>query len=322
MTASFPTALRLPVVAAPMFLVSGPELVTAACTAGIVGSFPTQNCRTAADLDTWMGSITDHLRAAEAAGSRPVAPWAANVITHSSNARLTDDLRLIAEYKPQIVITALGSPKPVMDIVKGYGGTVIADVVNLRLAHKAADAGVDGMACVSAGAGGHTGHLSPFAFTSAVREFFDGMIIIGGGISDGHGVAGAVTAGADLVYMGTRFLAASESMAVDGYKQMVVDHGVDDLLVSSAITGTPASWLKPSLVACGLDPENLTPPSGDKNYTAGAESMKRWKDVWAAGQGLAPIRAIEPVSTIVETIEGEYLTALRRASRSAVPAVM
>lgn len=317
MTASFSTALRLPVVAAPMFLVSGPELVTAACTAGIVGSFPTQNCRTAADLDTWMGSITDHLRAAETA-AHPVAPWAANVITHSSNARLADDLRLIAEYKPQVVITALGSPKPVMDIVKGYGGTVIADVVNLRLAHKAADAGVDGMACVSAGAGGHTGHLSPFAFTSAVREFFDGMIIIGGGISDGYGVAGAVTAGADLVYMGTRFLAASESMAVDGYKQMVVDHGVDDLLVSSAITGTPASWLKPSLVACGLDPDNLAPPTGDKNYTAGAESMKRWKDVWAAGQGLAPIRAIESVGTIVETIEEEYAAALARASRLAV----
>ncbi|MFC9787484.1 NAD(P)H-dependent flavin oxidoreductase [Rhodococcus sp. NPDC127528] len=320
MTDSFPTTLRLPVVAAPMFLVSGPELVTAACTAGIVGSFPTQNCRTAADLDTWMGSITDELRAAEVtAGS--VAPWAANVITHSSNARLEDDLRLIAEYKPQIVITALGSPKPVMDIVKGYGGTVIADVVNLRLARKAADAGVDGMACVSAGAGGHTGHLSPFAFTSAVREYFDGMVIVGGGISDGHGVAGAITAGADLVYMGTRFLAAEESMAVDGYKQMVVDHGPDDLVISSAITGTPASWLKPSLVACGLDPDNLTPPTGDKNYTAGAESMKRWKDVWAAGQGLAPIRAIEPVSAIVERIEGEYVAALQRSSQLIAPAL-
>ncbi|MEV0770037.1 NAD(P)H-dependent flavin oxidoreductase [Nocardia salmonicida] len=317
MTDSFLSTLRLPVVAAPMFLVSGPELVTAACTAGIVGSFPTQNCRTATDLDTWMGSITDQLRAAEATG-RQVAPWAANVITHSSNARLGDDLRLIAEYQPQIVITALGSPKPVMDIVKGYGGTVIADVVNLRLARKAAAAGVDGMACVSAGAGGHTGHLSPFAFTSAVREFFDGMIIIGGGISDGHGVAGAITAGADLVYMGTRFLAAEESMAVDGYKQMVVDHGPDDLVISSAITGTPASWLAPSLVACGLDPDNLTPPTGEKNYTAGAESMKRWKDVWAAGQGLQPIRAIEPVSTIVERIEEQYVAALHRTNQRIV----
>ncbi|WP_430334261.1 NAD(P)H-dependent flavin oxidoreductase [Rhodococcus sp. ACT016] len=309
----FLNALRLPVVAAPMFLVSGPELVSAACTAGVVGSFPTQNCRTVEDLDTWMGSITDTLRAAEGAAV-PVAPWAANLVTHSSNARLADDLRLIEEYKPQIVITALGSPKPVMEVVKGYGGTVIADVVNMRLAHKAAEAGVDGMACVSAGAGGHTGQLSPFAFISAVREFFDGKIIVGGGISDGHGVAGAVTAGADLVYMGTRFLAAEESMAPTAYKQMIVDHGPDDLVVSSAITGTPASWLKPSLVACGFDPDNLEPTAGEKNYTAGATSMKRWKDVWAAGQGLQTIRAIEPVAEIVDRIESEYVAALRRSS--------
>ncbi len=305
-------SLRLPVVAAPMFLVSGPDLVVEACRSGIVGSFPTQNCRTVDDLDTWMGTITDGLRGNDAAHA--TGPWAANLITHSSNARLAEDLRLIAEYKPQIVITALGSPRPVMDVVKGYGGTVIADVVSMKLARKAAEAGADGMACVSAGAGGHTGHLSPFAFTSAVREFFDGMVIIGGGISDGYGVAGAITAGADLVYMGTRFLAAAESMAEGAYKQMVVDHGPDDLVVSPAITGTPASWLKPSLIACGLDPDNLEPPAGEKNYTAGTASLKRWKDVWAAGQGLQTIRAVEPVSTIVDRIEKEYDTALRRMS--------
>lgn len=311
-------SLRLPVVAAPMFLVSGPDLVVSACRSGIVGSFPTQNCRTVDDLDTWMGTITDSLRGNDT--SIPTGPWAANLVTHSSNARLAEDLRLIAEYKPQIVITALGSPRPVMDVVKGYGGTVIADVVNMKLARKAADAGADGMACVSAGAGGHTGHLSPFAFTSAVREFFDGMVVIGGGISDGHGVAGAITAGADLVYMGTRFLAATESMAEDAYKQMVVDHGPDDLVVSPAITGTPASWLKPSLLACGLDPDNLEPPAGEKNYTAGTASLKRWKDVWAAGQGLQTIRAIEPVSAIVDRIEDEYDTALRRMSGRATTA--
>lgn len=311
-------SLRLPVVAAPMFLVSGPDLVVEACRSGIVGSFPTQNCRTVDDLDTWMGTITDGLRGNDA--SHATGPWAANLITHSSNARLAEDLRLIAEYKPQIVITALGSPRPVMEVVKGYGGTVIADVVNMKLARKAAEAGADGMACVSAGAGGHTGHLSPFAFTSAVREFFDGMVIIGGGISDGYGVAGAITAGADLVYMGTRFLAAAESMAEDAYKQMVVDHGPDDLVVSPAITGTPASWLKPSLLACGLDPDNLEPPAGEKNYTAGTASLKRWKDVWAAGQGLQTIRAIEPVSAIVDRIEDEYDTALRRMSGRATTA--
>ncbi|ANY25205.1 NAD(P)H-dependent flavin oxidoreductase [Gordonia terrae] len=304
-------ALRVPVVAAPMFLVSGPDLVIATCRAGIIGSFPTQNCRTVADLDTWMGTITDRL---STGGERPPAPWAANLVTHSSNERLKDDLQLIAEYKPQVVITALGSPRPVMEVVKGYGGTVIADVVNMKLAHKAAAAGVDGMACISAGAGGHTGHLSPFAFTSAVREFFDGMIVIGGGITDGHGVAGAITAGADLVYMGTRFLAAQESMAESEYKQMIVDNGPDDLIVSSAITGTPASWLRPSLVACGLDPDNLQSPTGSKNYTAGGASIKRWRDVWAAGQGLQTVRAIEPAGTIVDRIAAEYDTALGRAS--------
>ncbi|MCD2104397.1 MAG: nitronate monooxygenase [Rhodococcus sp. (in: high G+C Gram-positive bacteria)] len=307
------TSLRLPIVAAPMFLVSGPDLVVSACQSGVIGSFPTQNCRTLDDLDSWMGSITDRLGIG-ANGSTNPAPWAANLVTHSSNQRLADDLRLIAEYKPKLVITALGSPKPVMDVVKGYGGIVIADVVNMTLAHKAADAGVDGMACVSAGAGGHTGHLSPFAFTSAVREFFDGMIIIGGGISDGFGVAGAITAGADLVYMGTRFLAAEESMAQQAYKQMIVDSGPDDLVVSASVTGTPASWLKPSLIAAGLDPDNLAPLTVEKNYTAGGGSLKRWKDVWAAGQGLQTIHAVEPVSKIVDQIAAEYGTALQRIS--------
>lgn len=304
-------SLRLPIVAAPMFLVSGPDLVVEACRSGVVGSFPTQNCRTVEDLDTWMGTITDRLGGGPETG---VAPWAANLVTHSSNARLGDDLRLVAEYKPQVVITALGSPRPVMEVVKGYGGIVIADVVNMKLAQKAADAGVDGMACISAGAGGHTGHLSPFAFISAVREIFDGLIIIGGGISDGYGVAGAVTAGADLVYMGTRFLAAQESLAPPAYKQMIVDNGPDDLIVSSAVTGTPASWLRPSLVACGLDPDDLRPPAGTKNYTAGGGAIKRWKDVWAAGQGLQTIRAVESVGTIVDQINGEYDTSLHRAA--------
>lgn len=317
MTAALFSALRLPVVAAPMFLVSGPDLVIAACRSGIIGSFPTQNCRTVEELDTWMGTITDRARS----GDGTAAPWAANLITHSTNARLAADLRLIAEYRPPVVITALGSPRPVMDVVKGYGGLVIADVVNMRLARKAAEAGVDGMACVSAGAGGHTGHLSPFAFTSAIRDFFDGLVIIGGGISDGHGVAGAVTAGADLVYMGTRFLASRESLAETAYKQMVVAAGPDDLIVSDAITGTPASWLKDSIRAQGLDPDNLAPATGAKNYTAGGTSIKRWKDVWAAGQGLQNIRAIEPVAEIVDRIGEEYAAALRRATERSAPAL-
>ncbi|MEN5169347.1 nitronate monooxygenase [Brevundimonas pondensis] len=310
MTTAFPHPMRLPVISAPMFLVSGPELVIAACKAGIGGAFPTPNCRTVADLDAWMGQITDALNPGD-------GPWVANLITHSTNARLEEDLRLVAQYKPPIVITALGSPKPVMETVKGYGGLVFADVVNMALARKAADAGVDGLACISAGAGGHTGHLSPFAFVSAVREFFDGWLTIGGGIADGAGVAGAIAAGADMVYMGTRFLAAAESRAQDPYKQMIVDSGPDDLIVSSAITGTPASWLKPSLRAAGMDPDALGGPI-TRDYSGDA-AHKRWRDIWAAGQGLQKINAVEPTAVVVDRLEAEYRAAAARFARLSAP---
>lgn len=303
MTTAFPHPMRLPVIAAPMFLVSGPELVIAACKAGVGGAFPTPNCRTVADLDAWMGQITDALSPGD-------GPWVANLITHSTNARLAEDLALVAQYKPPIVITALGSPKPVMETVKAYGGLVFADVVNMALAKKAAEAGVDGLACISAGAGGHTGHLSPFAFVSAVREFFDGWLTIGGGIADGAGVAGAIAAGADMVYMGTRFLAAAESRALDPYKQMIVDSGPDDLIVSSAITGTPASWLKPSLRAAGMDPDALGGPV-TRDYSGDA-AHKRWRDIWAAGQGLQKINAVEPTAVVVDRLEAEYRAAAAR----------
>ncbi|GAA1748029.1 nitronate monooxygenase [Aeromicrobium alkaliterrae] len=294
--------LAVPVVAAPMFLVSGPDLVVAASRAGAVGSFPAPNCRTLDELDAWMGRIDDEL---------DEEPWALNLVTHRTNARLEDDLRLVAQHRPPIVITALGSPRPVMETVRGYGGIVIADVVTLALARKAIDAGVDGLACVSAGAGGHTGFLSPFAFVSAVRREFDGLVTIGGGISDGHGVAGAIAAGADLVYMGTRFLATQESLAVPEYKQMVVDHGVDDLVVSDGVTGTPASWLRPSLVANGLDPDRLVGPA-ERSYDATQSPAKRWKDVWAAGQGLGAVTAVEPAAAVVERLAAEYGQALDR----------
>lgn len=301
--------LRVPVIAAPMFLISGPELVVAASRAGAVGAFPAPNCRTAVELADWMTRI----RAALAPGT----PWAVNLVTHRTNQRLAADLEVVAEQRPPIVITALGSPRPVMETVKGYGGLVIADVVSLALARKAAAAGVDGLACISAGAGGHTGHLSPFAFISAVREFFGGIVAVGGGISDGYGVAGAVTAGADLVYVGTRFLATSESRAVPQYKQMVVDHGLDDLIVSSAVTGTDASWLRPSLVANGYDPDDLTPPA-QRSYDSGNdEGHARWKDIWAAGQGLQTIHAVESADIVVDRLELEYRKAMaRRAPRN------
>ncbi|WP_396595444.1 NAD(P)H-dependent flavin oxidoreductase [Brevundimonas sp. R86498] len=302
MTSPFET-LRLPVFAAPMFLVSGPEMVIAACRSGIGGAFPTPNCRTVEDLDRWMDQITGALRPGD-------GPWIANMITHSTNTRLAEDLRLVAEYRPPVVITALGSPRPVMETVKAYGGLVFADVISMKLARKAAEAGVDGLACVSAGAGGHTGHLSPFAFISAVRDFFDGYIAVGGGVGDGAGIAGAIAAGADFVYMGTRFLATTESMAQPAYKQMAVESGPDDLVVSAAVTGTPASWLKPSLRAAGQDPDNLGEPTG-RSYVAGGDN-KRWRDIWAAGQGIDSVRAIEPVGDVVDQLQREYLAALDR----------
>ncbi|WP_374516258.1 NAD(P)H-dependent flavin oxidoreductase [Brevundimonas sp.] len=294
--------MRLPVIAAPMFLVSGPDLVIAACKAGIGGAFPTPNCRSIEDLDRWMDEITSALSPGD-------GPWIANLITHSTNARLPEDLAMVARYKPPIVITALGSPKPVMETVKAYGGKVFADVVNMKLARKAAEAGVDGLACISAGAGGHTGHLSPFAFVSAVREFFDGTLVIGGGVADGAGVAGAIAAGADMVYMGTRFLATRESLAPDAYKQMVVDSDADDLIVSPAVTGTDASWLKPSLRAAGLDPDHLG-GAIQRDYSGG--QSKRWKDIWAAGQGLGRIDTVASTAAVVDRLEREYRAAADR----------
>jgi len=295
--------LRLPVIAAPMFLISGPDLVIAAARAGIVGAFPTPNARTPEQLDDWMSRIRAGV------GDRP---WCANLVTHSTNARLPADLALVARHKPPLVVTALGSPKPAVEVVRAYGGTVLADVTTIRLAQKAVAAGADGLACICAGAGGHTGALNPFAFVRAVRQFFDGPLVVGGGISDGWGVAGAIAAGADAVYMGTSFIAAAESMAPPPYKDMVAGATVEDILVSAGITGTPASWLIPSLVANGLDPANM-PAAPDRAYDTGQSFKgKRWAQVWSAGQGVGAVTAVEPVSQIVERLAAEYRAARAR----------
>lgn len=310
MTSELLRGLRLPVVCAPMFLVSGPDMVIAACHAGIVGSLPAANARPIEVLESWMQQISNELSVPEDENSN--APWALNLMTHSSNSRLADELTLVARYKPPVVITALGSPKPAIDIVHAYGGIVIADVPNIMLARKAVAAGADGLACISAGAGGHTGALSPFAFVSAVREFYDGLVVLGGGISDGFGVAGAIAAGADLVYMGTRFIASRESIAPEDYKQMLVDSDVDDLVVSACITGTPASWLKPSLLAAGLDLENM-PATPERNYDGNRSlTARRWVDTWSAGQGIGAIREISSIGDIVTALEYDYQSASNR----------
>jgi nitronate monooxygenase len=295
--------LRLPVFAAPMFLISGPDLVIAAARAGIIGAFPTPNARTIDQLDDWMTRIRAGV------GDRP---WCANLVTHSSNARLPADLEAVARHKPPVVVTALGSPRPAIEVVRGYGGRVLADVTTIKLAQKALQAGADGLACICAGAGGHTGGLNPFAFVRAVREFHAGPLVVGGGISDGWGVAGAIAAGADAVYMGTSFIAAAESMAPPAYKDMVAGATVEDLVVSAGITGTPASWLIPSLLANGLDPANM-PAAPDRAYDSGQSFKgKRWADVWSAGQGVGAVRGVEPVAQIVERLAREYQGARSR----------
>ena len=308
-----PFALRLPVVAAPMFLISGPELVLAACKAGIIGAFPTPNARPVSVLADWMQQITEGLaQARDAQPAATIGPWCANLVTHSSNTRLAEDLALVARFKPPVVVTALGSPKPAIEVVHAYGGLVIADVISVGLAKKAVAAGADGLACVCAGAGGHTGFLSPFAFVSAVREFFDGYVITGGGIGDGWGVAGAVASGADLVYMGTRFIPTAESLAPTDYKQMVVDSSIDDLVVSAGVTGTAASWLKPSLRAQGLDPDNMPDAPGRQYDSNQSFAGKKWTEVWAAGQGLGTIKSVASVASVVDELARDYQLAMNR----------
>jgi nitronate monooxygenase len=302
-------SMRLPLIAAPMFLVSGPDIVLAACAAGICGAFPAPNARSIEALEQWLLRVTSG-RAALAAGVAPVGPWALNLVTHSTYDRLGAELDLVDRFQPPLVITALGSPAPVVARVHAYGGLVIADVNSVALARKAAAAGVDGLALVCAGAGGHTGRISAFAFVPAVRRFFDGIVIAGGAIGTGGAIRAAELLGADLVYAGTPFIAASESLASDAYRDMVVRASLEDLVLSRALTGADAYYLRESIVAAGLDPDSLVGKE-KVNWTNSQGQIKAWKDVWSAGQGVESVRAIEPVAAIVRRLEAEYAEAVR-----------
>ena len=298
--------LRIPAVCAPMFLVSGPELVLAACRAGIVGSFPAPNARTIGIFEEWLAQISGELaflKTNQVAGSTDI--WALNLVVHSSYKRLDAELALLEKYRPPIVITALGSPREAVEVVHGYGGLIIADVNSVEYARKAAAMGVDGLALVAAGAGGHTGGMAGFAFVPAVREFFDGVLILAGAIGDGRAVRAAEILGAELCYMGTRFIATKESIAFDAYKQMVVDSDFTDLVLCDSFTGAPAYYLKPSIIAAGLDPDRLV----GKQKIDVTDTVKAWKDVWSAGQGLGTVHAVEPLAVIVDKLEQEYLEA-------------
>lgn len=312
--------LRLPLIAAPMFLVSGPALVTAACRAGVIGSFPTANCRTVEELDRWLADMGDALkRAADETGRAP-APLCPNLIVHRSNPRVPDDLAAVLKARVELVITSVGSPEPVLKPLKDAGCLVFADVASVRHAEKAVAAGVDGLVLLTAGAGGQTGWANPFAFVRAVRSFWDGIVVMAGGMADGRAVAAAEMLGCDLAYMGTKFIATQESLAKDAYKQMLVKSRLDDVLLTRAFTGLETNMLRPSIADAGLDPDNLPARGGidiakdinaserDKRDTGGPEA-KRWKDIWSAGHAVSGVSDVPPVSELVERTAAEYANA-------------
>jgi nitronate monooxygenase len=291
--------LALPVIGAPMFIVSQPALVMAQCMAGIVGSFPALNARPKEVLDEWLATMTGEIAAARRAEpGRKIAPFAVNQIVHHSNDRLDHDMALCVKHRVPMVITSLRAPGEVVQEVHRYGGIVFHDVINVRHALKAVEAGVDGLILVAAGAGGHAGTLSPFVLVSEVRRFWDGPIALSGAITRGEQILAAQAMGADLAYMGTRFIPTPEANAVDGYKRMILDSTAADVVYTPYFTGVHGNYLRPSIAAQGLDPENL--PLRDKtSMSFGSDRTKAWRDIWGVGQGVGSIDEITPVSDVV-----------------------
>jgi len=309
--------LRIPVIGAPMFIVSGPELVIAQCKAGIVGSFPALNARPQEMLDEWLTRIENELAEFSAANpDQPVAPYAVNQIVHQSNERLMADMETCVKHKVPIVITSLRPPEAVVDAVHSYGGLVFHDVINVRHAKKAIDQGVDGIITVCTGAGGHAGTTSAFALVKEVREIFDGTILLSGSMSQGNDVLAAQAIGADLAYIGTRFIATKEANAPAKYKEMIVQSKSVDIVYTSLFTGIHGSYLKGSIVNAGLDPDNLdTADNSTMDFGSGGGSKaKAWKDIWGAGQGVGSMHDIPTVDELVVRMEKEYRDALSRLS--------
>ena len=312
---AFDARLALPLIAAPMFLVSGTALVSAACREGVIGAFPTANCRDAQELQRWLARIRADLDVFEGETGRRAAPFAPNLIVHRSNPRLADDLRAVIAAGAELVIASVGSPRDVVAPLHDAGCLVLADVASMRHAQRALEAGVDGLVLLAAGAGGQTGWANPFAFARAVRAIWDGPVVMAGGISDGCALRAARVLGCDLGYMGTRFIATEESAADPEYKRMLVASSIDDVLLTSAVTGLPTSMLRPSLAAAGLDPDRL-PARGaidvarDFSIEARERSgAKRWKNLWSAGHSVSGVRAVTSVRTLVEQTRREYAEA-------------
>ncbi len=309
--------LSIPVIGSPMFIVSGPELVIAQCKAGIVGSFPALNARPKEALDQWLTQISSELDAARAAApERKIAPYAVNQIVHASNDRLEHDLEVCIRHKVPIIITSLRAPNEVVRHVHDYGGVVFHDVINIRHAEKALEAGVDGLILVCAGAGGHAGTLSPFALVPEVRRMFHGPIILSGAIASGASVLAAEALGADFAYMGTRFIATREARAADDYKEAITESSAADVIYSSLFTGVHGNYLRKSIVNAGLDPNAL--PEAEKtsmNFGSGGGSKaKAWRDIWGAGQGVGQIDDVPATADLVARLVAEYHQARGRLS--------
>lgn len=307
--ANLHSQLRLPVVGSPMFIASGPELVRAQCQAGIVGSFPTLNARPASLLTDWLDEITESNAAHTAANpDRPAAPFAVNLIVHRSNNRLEADLAEVVRHQVPIVITSLGAREEVNEAIHSYGGVVLHDVINNKFAHKAIEKGADGIIAVAAGAGGHAGALSPFALVQEIRSWFDGPLLLSGAISHGRSVLAALAAGADFAYIGSAFLSTTEANVIDGYRQMIVDSAAEDVIYSNYFTGVKGNYLRGSIEASGLDPDNLPeadPTKMDFGTDPNSDS-KAWRDIWGSGQGIGVIGAQRTTAELVDGLAAEF----------------
>ena len=307
--------LSLPLVGAPLFIISNPDLVIAQCKAGVVGSFPALNARPATELEKWLQRITGELAAHDAASpDRPAAPFAVNQIVHGSNDRLEHDLELCVKYKVPIVITSLGAREFVNEAIHSYGGLVFHDVIDNRFARKAVEKGADGLIAVAAGAGGHAGTTSPFALVQEIREWFDGPLLLSGSIGSGDGILAARAMGADLAYMGSAFIATEEANAEAAYKQATVDHSSADIVYSNLFTGVHGNYLRPSVEAAGLDPDNLpeSDPSAMNFGSGGNAKAKAWKDIWGCVQGIGAVKQVLPAAELVERLRREYEVARER----------
>ena len=304
--------LRLPVIAAPLFIISNPKLVIAQCKAGIVGSMPSLNARPASQLDEWLAEIVETLAAHDRAHPEsPAAPFAINQIVHKSNDRLEHDLEACARYKVPLVITSLGARTDVNDAVHAWGGIVMHDIINNTHAHKAVEKGADGLIAVAAGAGGHAGVKSPFALIQEIRTWFDGPLALSGSIATGGAVLAAQAMGADFGYIGSAFIATDEARAIDAYKQAIVAGDSDDIVYSNLFTGVHGNYLKPSIRAAGLDPDNL-PESDPSKMNFGGDAKKAWKDIWGCGQGIGAVSKVQPAGEFVAQLRREYEAARQR----------